>query len=357
MKKFTIFPVFLLLLSLAFSQDNLTDQGMTSDVHKQYVGKLVFSNTPVAFQKEDPATFKNKFNWGEPIYSRVYLPHGLAFYYQKLGWDYSYKTRYTMELAANGNVIASMYLPLDKTWTTFQPCFYPAEGDNRKFPQIGMIWNNLDKLNPGDNQIVVSIYPALNNMKGDLICSGSFTLNIPSDLVKQASVVTLTGIKTRWSGDDAWKEWNISLNNKSGSMKTRWSGDDAWKEWKFELPEIAGTIKTRWSGDDAWKEWVMNDGTQKIYMKTRWSGDGAWKEWKIKGTSELTIKTRFSGDDDGWKDWVITGPKGKMNIKTRWSGGEGAWKDWVIKDEMPDEDLSLKYAAVFTCLIPGAVLR
>lgn len=163
----------------------------------------------------------------------------------------------------------------------------------------------------------------------------------------------LTGMKTRWSGDDAWKEWDIYTDDGEGNLKTRWSGDDAWKEWAFSVPGASGTIKTRWSGDDAWKEWQLS-GSGNATMKTRWSGEDAWKEWEVSSAAgKYIVKTRWSGED-AWREWEVNGKHGKMIIKTRWSGDD-AWKEWQVTDSMNNGDLHLKVAAIFVAMYAGAL--
>ncbi|MFH1050349.1 MAG: hypothetical protein V1779_05380 [bacterium] len=45
----------------------------TSPVHKQYAGKIMFSNMPIVIKQEANSPFKNEFKGGEDIYGMVYL--------------------------------------------------------------------------------------------------------------------------------------------------------------------------------------------------------------------------------------------------------------------------------------------
>ena len=332
------------------------DQGMTSAVHTANAGKIVFSNDVIDFQKEDVSKFKDKFNWQESLHFRVYLKEGLGKVYHSLGWEGN-KTYYYFEVRANGKLISYMTKALDPSWTTYRGCFFPASGDPQKYIETSMLWDGLSEMKAGDNLIKVNFY-ARNGLGGEaseILCSGEFTLNVPQEQIDWANKFTFQKIKTRWSGDDAWKEWNISLVDKAGVLKTRWAGDDAWKEWNYTIWGISGSIKTRWSGDDAWKEWELHGKGGQVRIKTRWSGSDAWKEWEVIGKSTLKVKTRWSGSD-AWKEWEISGPKGTMKVKTRWSGDD-AWKEWEITDNMPGEDMEIKLAAIFPCIYSGTFFR
>ena len=54
-----------------------TDQGMTSETHKKNVGKILWAAERIKKDMQDRITYKNKFNFGEPLYGRVFLPKSL----------------------------------------------------------------------------------------------------------------------------------------------------------------------------------------------------------------------------------------------------------------------------------------
>ena len=68
-----------LLLAFAFFclSPTLADQGMTSELHRQNVGKIVFSNSEIKFRNEDPAQLRTEIKLSEPLYARVYLPKAM----------------------------------------------------------------------------------------------------------------------------------------------------------------------------------------------------------------------------------------------------------------------------------------
>lgn len=334
------------------------DDGFSSEYHKNNAGTIVFSNNKIPFQKEDVSKFKKEFNWGETIYTRNYLKRGMGKEYAEMGWElYRGKVYELLEVYVNDNLVASHHVLMDPKWTTFQSSFYPSDDDELQWEESGALWNSIDIMKPGKNNIKVKIFAAKGDrQKGNLVCEGSFVLIVKKEEVEKAKIPLFTHFVTKWSGNDAWTEWVVNFNRNSGSLKCKWSGSDAWKEWTFSIPGSNGTIKTKWSGNDAWNEWTYNGNSGTINIKTKWSGNDALYEWVISGSKgTLNAKTVWSGNDR-WKEWIITGPKGNIKVKTKWSGDD-AWKEWTITDNMPEEDIDLKFAAIFPCLMAGAVLK
>ena len=56
------------------SVTKLDDMGITNATHKKYVGQIVWSSEKISFETPDETKFKTKFNAGEYIYGRYYLP-------------------------------------------------------------------------------------------------------------------------------------------------------------------------------------------------------------------------------------------------------------------------------------------
>jgi hypothetical protein len=53
------------------------DMGITNEVHKANIGKIVFSSVLVDFDKPDPTTLKTSFTQDDDIYARFYLGESL----------------------------------------------------------------------------------------------------------------------------------------------------------------------------------------------------------------------------------------------------------------------------------------
>lgn len=60
-----------------FKKGNVVDNGLTSEIHKTYVGKIAFSKAPILEKKEDPTQLLTSFGGSDIIYGRFYLPRSL----------------------------------------------------------------------------------------------------------------------------------------------------------------------------------------------------------------------------------------------------------------------------------------
>lgn len=85
-------------------------------------------------------------------------------------------------------------------------------------------------------------------------------------------------IKTVFSGD--YSRFELSSDEAEVTMKRTFSND--WTRWEISDGTTKLELKTSWSsGDDIWKEWDLT-GNGKMNIKTSWSsGDDIWKEWAI----------------------------------------------------------------------------
>lgn len=54
------------------------DGGYNSDLHKNNIGKIVWSNKQINYADQDSVKTKNRFKLSEPIFARVYLKHSLG---------------------------------------------------------------------------------------------------------------------------------------------------------------------------------------------------------------------------------------------------------------------------------------
>jgi len=54
------------------------DQGVTSEMHKKYMGQIVFSNSQIQFKKENESTFKKEINIEDPLFCQYYLERSIV---------------------------------------------------------------------------------------------------------------------------------------------------------------------------------------------------------------------------------------------------------------------------------------
>lgn len=71
MKNFIYLMIILMVVFSSYS--TLADQGITSDIHQKYQGKVIFSEQPIGFKKENEAHFKTEFTANSTIFGRVYF--------------------------------------------------------------------------------------------------------------------------------------------------------------------------------------------------------------------------------------------------------------------------------------------
>ncbi len=60
-----------------FQKKNVVDNGITSETHKLYNGKIAFSKSPIAEKQEDAGQLTTSFMASDLIYARFYLPNSL----------------------------------------------------------------------------------------------------------------------------------------------------------------------------------------------------------------------------------------------------------------------------------------
>jgi len=332
----------LIMATFIFAQ-KMPDKGISSETHKNNIGKTLFSKTEVLFKKEHLNKWTTSFNWGDPIYARMYWGEGLNNIYQKNGWAKPYDTyRYILQFYANGKLIDDFVVKSDGGRTSLPLCLYPDKSDTYKWGEMNILADNLGKLKPGINNMRVEIraFTRDGNKTSEVLSSGSFTLNVPAEAIKKAVQIKISGIETRFQSDDSWNDWKISTNKGSGSLKSEWKHLD---DWTFKLGGISGSIKTRSKND--FTAWVLETSGTTVKIERRFTND--WKVWTItQGNHSITVEPRFKSGNDIWQEWKVSGGSGSMNIKTRFRSGD-AWKQWVITDNMPAESAEMKMAAIF----------
>ena len=158
-----------------------------------------------------------------------------------------------------------------------------------------------------------------------------------SALAEKGKVIE--SVKVR--GDSSWQEWTIAFSGGEARLKATWRGKI--KEWTLSFSMGEGRIEQVWP--DRLSVWRYRIGNDKIDIKSaNLTGWDKWSVTNMKGTT-LFVKAPKAGD---WENWEITGPLGKMKFSSRWKYD---WKEWDIKDKMKGEDLHLKIAAIFPCIL------
>lgn len=361
---YSVLLILLLSTSVIKLSAQLEDDGMVNDFHKENIGKAVFAPSSIFINFEKKAGITNEFTWGSPIYCMFYFKRGMNNEYKELGWDYSGKTYYLIEVYIADKLAGSVNQEIDKKWTNIQASFYPKAKDTYAWAETKILPDALSKLSEGKYEIKVKVYPSNSGgtQKGSVVCEGAFTLNYKPLPAAETTLANNTAakpvfnaIQTRNTVTPDPKEWTIKMDIGTGILKTRWTSDDAWKEWKLDLPDYSAVIRTRFGGNDGWQEWFYEDATDKIIIKPRFTSGNAWQEWFVTSVdAKFVVKTRWTGSD-AWKEWNVESTTGTITVKTRWNSSD-SWKEWVITDNMPDEPTNMKLASIFACIFSSAYL-
>lgn len=109
------------------------DQGMTSKVHEQHVGRIVWAKKEIGFKAQDKAELLDKFSLSDPIYGRIYLARSLGntpIYSDQFAEPHAMREfDYDVRLYVDGKNVAvkfgvfrqySMEADAGQKWTTFQ---------------------------------------------------------------------------------------------------------------------------------------------------------------------------------------------------------------------------------------------
>ena len=335
-KYYTAFAI--IISSLIWGQNQLPDDGITSEFHKKYMGKGIFSKTEILFGKENQNQLTNKFNWGDPIYGRLYWDKGINNYYLENGWKKPEDTyRYLMRIFVNGNFVGETKYQTDGKRTSVPVCFSPAPGDTYDWSEKNIINKYFGYLDAGDNEIRIEICPYNRNkeIRSDAVSSAGFHLNISKSQLMNKLKTRFYSIETENpNNSDAWKKWKIDTGNGKVTLEVIWDNID---NWKYDFGSFSGEIKRN---ND---EWELEGKFGNITIQKGW--DKGWK--LVSGMKTYEITPAYSRIDE----WNFQTGKGKLNINTSTiSSNKDAWKKWNISDDMRDENPELKLGAIFIAI-------
>lgn len=153
------------------------DQGMTSPAHRAHVGRIVFSDGPIPFQKEDAERFKTAFRATDTLYGRVYLAQSvgstevhLAGQVQK-GTARAFEVRLFVgdeeqKLAFGVFHQGVLARAAAQTWTTWRLDLNPAAGDAGAEAKVTAGWaKTVNRLAPGRHAVKVELWVTEGQMR------------------------------------------------------------------------------------------------------------------------------------------------------------------------------------------------
>ena len=179
MKKVLLFSYAVLFSAMQVFSQTSPDQGITSPIHQKYLNQIVLATQPILLDNINEASFKKKFNVGETIYGRIFLPKGVNTYQvfdtQSGNGDENFffdgtsimyfvlKVDDSLVFGTNG-VIGTANLPQvdGKFLTTFQvPIFQSEErGGNSQ-----NLVNVLNKLSNGEHKAKIEVWGGMFTVK------------------------------------------------------------------------------------------------------------------------------------------------------------------------------------------------
>ena len=198
--KFTV-VLFFVFSTLVQAQQELPNDGVTSPMHKKYMGKLVFASkvTTLKFNGENESAFATKFKLGEPIFYRIYMDNSLFNYANRLSPGQkredinskgSYKIKFYLDnvelYSADACEGTKGFTPKEQEdMTTFKGALNnPTESAIGEVAFEAFVVKAIEKLTVGDHLIKVEMYPMVSFPKqaiGSVVATGEFTLTIGSD--------------------------------------------------------------------------------------------------------------------------------------------------------------------------------
>ncbi len=187
MKTVLTFIFVFFLAGLACAQD----QGITSERHRENIGKIVWAKERIQFNAQDQIMLTNEFNADDPIYGRVYLPKSLV----RLGADEhggkcpNQTSNYRIKVLVNGEskgVLNEQWFEKE-SWTTVQTTPRLASGDDadRQNRGVPAKWLELvNELPDGDHAVTFEFWGGPADCEATF-AEGGFTL-------KKAGAATAT---------------------------------------------------------------------------------------------------------------------------------------------------------------------
>ncbi len=147
--------------------EKVEDDGFAHDLHKEYAGKLVFSDKEIGKATTSASNFKTVFNsLSGGIYGQVYLEKSLKNYradngvsHLGIGYDVEYFIDGTLVSTAQNNTEQKQ----DEQWTTWQVIPATATGDDYKNTNTTNFAEGLKNVKPGKHQVKVVLNAVYGN--------------------------------------------------------------------------------------------------------------------------------------------------------------------------------------------------
>ncbi|GAA4470168.1 hypothetical protein GCM10023093_30920 [Nemorincola caseinilytica] len=247
--------------------DAKPDEGITCDVHKKNIGKILFSNDKITRgNMNNESVYKSTFNVGDIIYGRFYLAKGLNKY---LLFDQGYFYENESSAMGGGGSWAEAYyiMSIDgKPYNDKYPVVYKSEypvdkgnhqttGQTRIIPNaadggaVREVTDALNAMSEGSHQVRIDMYGGAYQSRStkDPIATGTFTLvkakgatakmgktfeDLPAGMKDAELEAKMLKAAQKKATDEHWKE---------KPMKVKISSED----WDVRRNELTGVVLNR----------------------------------------------------------------------------------------------------------------
>lgn len=240
-------------------------QGITSDVHRSNVGKVLFApkRESIAFQKEIGSDFKSSFTFGEEIYFRAYLENSLSNFFIKKHPEMdraliNKEAFYTVYFYFDGvlekktKIYKNQFQEHQKQeWTSFKGALDngPSGGEDFLWGDFDNFLRELDgKLSNGTHKIKIEFRPTIENqtlIELETVASGEIDYEVTptsirkddetfclkkalmKDAVLEGKIMKLFAAEKGNEGTSAkfcriiLKDWDIIRNDLTGRILRR----------------------------------------------------------------------------------------------------------------------------------------
>lgn len=304
---------------------NAQDQGITSAVHGQHSGKIVFAKSlnAIAFKKEQPSKFATNFKASEPIYARLYLPKSVG--NTDHGGSKAYASIYMYDMYIDGQQVPfkkgfgfykqvpesqrTYYMESEEdqermnVWTTWRPTLLPNESDEElKYGNVNIMARAfalaLLELSPGSHEVELKF--ASRDIAGEgntgVIASGKFNIELTAADKKDLAFKYAPPLpKDEWTGGNKaqlLKEVHAAFANQLNKEPIRVGlvGRD-WNEGSYTL------TGQKYRKLSAWAVFDDTDGDGQVPITTfKWISDYSNGGW---------TKLRFDSHCLGCPDWDV----------------------------------------------------
>ena len=334
MKKYLI-VITLFVSGMIWAQNKLPDDGITSEFHKKYMGKGIFSKTFIELRNEKPNKLTRKFKWGDPIYGRLYWDKGLNNYYRENGWkkdrynDYLYDIR----IYINDHLHTVTYASSGER-TCAPICLNPTPNDTLKWNEAILPYY-FKHLILGENIIKIDIVPVSPyRAQMEPVSSDSISLYVTQKDYENERKRTFKEVSVSSSND--WRTWKVTTDKMNGFIEPMNSSSN--QNWRFNIGVVRSSIDNK-SNDYSY--WVLESNETKVTIEKISS-----HKWKISNGSDKMYISKTSNSPGVCATWKVSGKAGTF-IMEPGSGSSSRCSYAKIIDKMPNTKIEMKMAAIF----------